>query len=91
MEIRLEDLTCGHVHKAKDVCVYIADGTAIIVRRWRGLAPMMAADTPASLMPEDLFICAPPNTEDPVGLVRAALEYLGFRVDLVLEGGGALH
>lgn len=75
--VRLEDLTVQHVRRCAAVCVNVR-GTAVVVRKSRRLAPMMALAAPAPLFPEDLLVEVPTGTIDPVKTLRAALEYLGF-------------
>lgn len=77
MKVRIEHLTKGMVLKAKDVYMENADGTATLIRSWRGLLPMVSAQ----LMPIDLIVLIPDTFHEPEVTVRAALEYLGFDVD----------
>lgn len=91
MEIRLEELTREQVLRAKHVFADARHGNTVIVRRWRGLLPLVSAETPAPLMPDDLFVTVPLEVPDPVAALQAALEYLGFQSNVRVDSSLALH
>lgn len=84
MNIQLNELTRQHVLMAKHVFLYVRDGREIMVRRWHGSTS--AKTVPLAL--EDLLVEVSADALDPVSMLQAALEYLGFEVD---PNPAALH